>query len=450
MRKVMKYLFLTVCCITIMGWGAVAKVTLVYSDWHLVEPVWEQSLKEAFAQFQKMYPDIEVVLDYVSLSEKTTKYATAMAAGKGPDIVHLQAHAELYPFMSRGYLLDLTPYIEQEGPDFLSVWSEDVLKLCKIRDRFYSLPGDMDPLLLIYNERLFEEAGLNPDDPPETWDEFLAYAQRLTRDLDGDGVNDVWAYAFPGTISPSFQLRFMPFLYSFGADILTADYKCCALNSEAAKEAFQFLIDLDRKYGVMAPGASAMGAGHCRELMAFEKVAMLIGGPWALSIINDLNPELGAERVLRAAPVPVKAGYTGQARTTAELTTWAINANTKHPYEAWLLVKFLTSKSIQEKFWRDNRVIPSRLDVSGGDGYSPYADLAADTRWSAVFAQELPHVRIVPQLDEWPEIIELVNVAAQEAWTGQKPALEALEDAYEAINRLLVSYRLPGEQCPPF
>ena len=117
MRKVMKYLFLTVCCITIMGWGAVAKVTLVYSDWHLVEPVWEQSLKEAFAQFQKMYPDIEVVLDYVSLSEKTTKYATAMAAGKGPDIVHLQAHAELYPFMSRGYLLDLTPYIEQDDPE---------------------------------------------------------------------------------------------------------------------------------------------------------------------------------------------------------------------------------------------------------------------------------------------------------------------------------------------
>lgn len=422
--------------------GIAAKVQLVYSDWHLAEPVWAQSLKEAIALFEQEHPNIEVILSPISLAEKAEQYLISMAGGKGPDIVHLQAHAELYLLASRGYLLDLTPYIEKEGPDFLKAWPQNVLDVCQINGRYYTLPGDMDPILLVYNAKMFREVGLDPNKPPSTWDEFLTYAQQLTRDLDGDGINDVWGFAFPGSISPSFQLRFMPFLYSFGGDFLTPDGKCCALNSPEAKEAFQFLIDLNK---VMAPDVSALGAGKCRELMAFEKVGMLLEGPWARSIINDINPELGAYDVLWAAPVPVKTGYTGQARTTAELTTWSINANTKHPDEAWLLIKFLTSKSIQEKFFLDNGVIPSRLDVSGGDGHEINPRIASDTRWSAVFAQELPHVRIVPQMEEWPEMIERVNVAAQEAWTGQKSALQALRDAYMDINRLL-----GGEQCPSF
>ncbi len=426
------------------------EVTLVYSDWHLVEPVWEKSLKEAFAEFQQMYPNIKITLDPVSLADKTTKYATAMTAGRGPDIVHLQAHAELYAFMSRGYLLDITPYVTREDADFLSIWSQDILSVCQKDGQYYCLPGDLDPMLLVYNTKLFQDAGLDPNEPPKTWDEFLAYAQQLTMDINSDGTNDIWAFTFPGSISSSFQLRFMPFLYSFGADVIASDCKCCTLNTPEAKEAFQFVVDLETKHRVMAPGVAAMGAGQCRELMAFEKVAMLIEGPWALSIIDDLNPQLGAHDVLRAASVPVKSDYTGQSRTTAELTTWAINANTEYPDESWLLIKFLTSKPIQEKFWRDNYVIPSRLDISGGDKYSPNPELAEDIYWSMVFAQELPYVKIVPQMEEWPEIIELVNVATQEAWTQQKTAMDALRDAYEAINRLLISYRLPGEKCPLF
>ncbi|MEM0314392.1 MAG: sugar ABC transporter substrate-binding protein [Candidatus Bathyarchaeia archaeon] len=446
MKNFIFFTILVVGC----SFGALSeKITLVYSDWHLVEPVWERSLKEAVAEFQALYPNIEVVFDYVSLAEKTTKYATAMQGGKGPDVVHLQAHAEFYAFMSRGYLLNITPYVNQEGPEFIKPWSPDVLALCQKDGQFYGLPGDLDAMLLVYNAKLFEEAGLDPDRPPKTWDEFISYATKLTQDSDGDGVIDRWGFAFPGSISPSFQLRFMPFLYSFGADILTSDYKCCALNSPNAKEAMQFVGDLVTKYKVMSPAVSGYGAGDCRNLMAFEKVAMLIEGPWTLSIIQGINPSVNWRDNLRVAPVPVKNGHEGP-RTTAELTIWAVNANTKHPYEAWLLVKFLTSKEMQEKFWRDNYVIPSRLDVSGGNGFEPYQPLAADTGWSLVFAQELPFVRIVPQLEEWPEIIEVVNVAMQQAWTQQKPALQALEEAYTMINRILVAYRLPGEKCPQF
>ena len=50
-----------------------AQVTLRFSDWHLTEDVWNKSLNEAMAIFEKRYPNIKVVLEPVSYKEKETK-----------------------------------------------------------------------------------------------------------------------------------------------------------------------------------------------------------------------------------------------------------------------------------------------------------------------------------------------------------------------------------------
>lgn len=431
----------TVIAFGTVGWG---KVKIVFSDWHLVEPHWEKALKEAIAIFEERNPDIEVELEYVSYAEKETKYITAIEAGVGPDVLHLgPIEVSFAQFASRGYFLDLTPFIEAEGPGFLDPWYPVTIQAVTYNGKIYAMPGDFMSMILMYNKRLFAEAGLDPDKPPETWEEFLEYAKALTRDRDGDGVIDTWGFGTVGAISPGFQLRFSPVLFSFGGDYLSPDYKCAAMNSNAAREAFRFFVELYTVHGVIPPGVTNMNPGNVREQFAAEKVAMILSSGWGPPIVKSIRPEVNWDEILGFSHVPVKAGTDPKYRTTAWLSYWAINRNTKYPEAAWKLVKFITSQEMEQKWFRDANVLSSRRDVS--EVYKPILESPS----ASVIAAELARAKLVPLIPEWPQVIENINVAVQEGFLGQDPE-RALAQAYRRINEILEGYRGAGETCPEF
>lgn len=415
------------------------EVTLVFSDWHLTEPHWEKSLKEAFETFSAEHPNIKLELDYVSYGDKDTKYATEIQAGAGPDVIHLHAYS-LRSFIERGFLMDLTPFIEKEGGDaFLEPWYPQTLEMMQYEGSYFAIPGDFMSMALFYNTQLYEEAGLDPTKPPTTWDEFLEYAQALTRDRDGDGQIDTWGFGTIGAVDPGFELRFSPILFSHGGDYLNEDYTCSAFNTPEAREAFTFFIQLFSEHGVIPPGVTAQNPGTVREQMANEQIAMLLGSGWTAPIVDSINPDLNAFEVLEVADVPVKAGTDPEFTTTAWLSAWAINPNTKHPEEAWELVKFITAREQEQKWFDDARVTSSRADVS-----EVYEPLVTD-KFAKAIAGQLPKAKFVPQIKEWPQVIEAVNTAAQLGFTGDKTPEEALEDAHNQINEIL-----GGTSCPGF
>lgn len=421
--------------------GQTDQVTLVFSDWHLTEAHWEATLLEAFELFEQEHPNINIVLDYVPYGEKETKYATEIEAGVGPDVLHLHAYS-LRSFIDRGYLLDVTSFIQQEGSGFLDAWYPQTLELMQVDGRYYALPGDFMAMVLFYNQQLFEEAGLPADTSLVTWDDFLVAAEQLTRDRDNDGESDTWGFGAIGAVDPGFELRFSPVLFSNGGNYLTEDGRCSALNTVEAQEAFTFFINLYADNGVVPHGVVSQTPGTVRQLMANEEVAMILGSGWTPPIIDSNNPDLNALEVLRAAPVPTREGF--EPATTAWLSAWVINPNTDHPKESWELMKFLTSQAMEQRWFDDARVLSSRQDVSG-----EYAPLLEDP-FANIIAAELPNARFVPQVREWPEIIEVVNTAAQEAFAGFQSPEAALEDAHNLINDLLIMYREPGEVCPEF
>jgi multiple sugar transport system substrate-binding protein len=150
--------------------------------------------------------------------------------------------------------------------------------------------------------------------------------------------------------------------------------------------------------------------------------------------------------------MPVKAGADIEFSTTAWLSAWGINPNTEHPEEAWELVKFITSKEMEQKWFDEANVLSSRRDVSGGledQGIQGYDKLLNDP-FARVIADELDHAKFVPQLPEWPQLVTVINMAVQESFKGTKSPGQALEDAYELSNNILSGYRTSGEACPPF
>ncbi len=414
-----------IICLVIMPISSVMgeQVTLRFSDWHLTEDVWNKSLTEAMEIFHKQHPNIKVVMEPVSYKEKETKYTVESAAGRAPDVFHVHAFS-LPMFFSKGFAKDLTPFIDKEGPGFLDAWYPLPLKLMQHEGKMHAMPGDYMTMVLFYNTNMFKAVGLDVNKPPKTWDEFLAYAKKLTRDTDGDGKVDQWGFGTVGAKSPGFSLRFGPFIWSHGADYLTPDMKKSALNTPEAGEAFAFFSGLYTQHKVVPPGLTAMGPQDVRTQLAQKKVAMILGSGWTPPIVNKINPDLNAYEVLKCAPAPMK----DKPATAIWLSSWVMSPNTKHPAEAWELLKFITSKEMELKWFKDNRVTSARKDVSG---VAP--DILND-KFASVMASQLPYGQVEPQIKQWPEIMDTFTTSLQEAIVGMKPPEKALAEAHERTN----------------
>jgi len=394
------------------------QVTLRLSDWHLAEAQWEKAIKDRMVLFQKDNPNIKVNVEVISYADKEAKYTTEIQAGTGPDLIHLHTYG-LTAFIQNGYVLDITPFIEKEpktswGGNFMDQWYPETVALMQYKGKYYGLPSDYMSMVMFYNKDLFKEAGLDPANPPKTWDEFLADSKKLTRDRKSSGKTDTWGFGMVGVVDPGWELRFTPILTSYGAKYLTPDFKCSTLNSPEAKEAVRFWVGLVTPNQVVPPGVTSQSVGNVRTQMANAQIAMKIGSGWTMPIQKTLKPVFDPEQALEAFPIPVKAGKTIEKPTTAWVSAWMINKNTKYPEQAWQLLKFMTSQASDQRWFDDARVLSARRDVSGDatlnlKTYQPILD----DKWSKVIAGELKNSQFVPQLKEWPQIIDIVNKAIQ-------------------------------------
>jgi len=398
---------------------AAAQVKIRFQTWHWGETPWVKAL-EAFQQdFNKANPGIEVVRDESRLADKESVYTTQSQAKAAADIAHFM-HRPIPLFAERGYIMDLTPFIEKEGGQkFLAQWDQHALEVCKYKGKIYCLTDFVNPMTLLYNTVHYKEAGLDPTTPPATWDQFVDYAKKLTR-------AGRYGLGLIGGRSDSLFMRLHPFFWGAGAEYLTPDGKRSALDTPEALEGFRFYVELFTKHKVVPPGVVEQGAQDVRTQMAHEKVSMSIAVPQAPGIIQALNPNMKVREVMAAAPVPV-----GKKRVTAaEYGLRVISPYTKNPEAAWKVYKAWYEKDVQLRNFKIAGVLSARLDVKT----SP--DMANDT-FAKVYASQAPYAKLEPLIPEWPKIGDAMITAVQEAFSGIKTPEQALRDAHIATNRAL-------------
>jgi ABC-type glycerol-3-phosphate transport system substrate-binding protein len=154
----------------------------------------------------------------------------------------------------------------------------------------WSFPFNKSVRNLYYNKDLFEQAGLDPEMPPRTWEEYRALAKKLTRDLDGDGKMDQWGLASQITVT-----MFENLLVQNGGSLLNDDETAAAFDSPEGVEALEFMADL-----LVRDGTALLSQGweYQNEFLA-GKVAMIEGSSVSLAFIEGKYAfELGV------APLP--------------------------------------------------------------------------------------------------------------------------------------------------
>ena len=141
--------------------------------------------------------------------------------------------------------------------------------------KIVGVPALVDNLALVYNKKLFDQAGIAYPTADWTWDDFRAAAKKLT---DPSAKQFGWAYV--NDASEDTVWRFDALLWQAGGDILTPDDKHAAFDSPAGVKAatlLQQMATVDHSVYLDS------GNGNYANLFNSGKIGMLFTGPWDLS-----------------------------------------------------------------------------------------------------------------------------------------------------------------------
>jgi multiple sugar transport system substrate-binding protein len=213
---------------------------------------------------------------YTALSQKIM---AAVAAGGPPDIAQCY-EAWTGNLIDNGSVASLTEMIQ--GPDGLS--PESLADIYPIfleggtrGGEIWSFPFNKSVRMLYYNRDRFAEAGLDPDAPPRTWEEYRLAARALTRDLDGDGEPDQY-----GTASQITVTIFENLLVQAGGTLLDSTETKSAFDSPEGLKALRFMADL-----LVNDGSCLLSQGfeYQNEFLA-GNVAMIEGSSVSLAFMR--------------------------------------------------------------------------------------------------------------------------------------------------------------------
>jgi ABC-type glycerol-3-phosphate transport system substrate-binding protein len=404
----MRYWLLILSAVLLLALGCAqkeqeAQVLTVWETYSAEERAVFMALLE---EFKAAHPGLAVEVTNIPFDGLEPKVLTSLATETAPDIARVDV-AFLPKLAIRDALQPLDGYDIAQLKDQLRPVA---LSSCVIDGKTYGLPDQVNGLCLFYNRELFRDAGLDPDQPPATWDDFVTCAEALTNPEAG-----VFGFGMRNSLWWS-----LPFIYSFGGRILTPDNQHCALASEAAIAGFQFKVDLYSKYKVEG---GAWRSGGIRDDLGFQnrKYAMIFNGPWAVGGLTQGGIDFGV------ALIP--AGPAGRA-TNVGGNNLVVFSTSKHPREACELLKFIASKESQAKWANQLGQIPVNTAADAMIDYEkhPYLKL---------FMEQMDYAVARPPIGSYPEVENAVNPEMQAALDGKKTVREAMVSACEEVDRIM-------------
>jgi multiple sugar transport system substrate-binding protein len=301
---------------------------------HFIDPKQLPLVKRTIlAAYYKEYPNATVAFE--PIPDTRVKAVTQIAAGTAADVFNL-GDGDVGWYEAKGALVDLAPFAQRSHFSF-SQYVPATLILGHVGSHQYSLPKDYSSLAIYYNKDMFKAAGLPFPSNTWTWDDFRRDAIKLTK----NGVYGAW---LPGDWPRAVDAV----VRAFGGRLDSPDGKRVQgyMDSATTARAIEFWINLFSKDKI-SPTPSQASSLNLGDLFASQKAAMNLTGIW---------PSLGASGYRKTlkfhwgvAPLP---------RATVHANTicyagFAMARSTKHPNEAWGLIKYM-SGPVGDTLWATN------------------------------------------------------------------------------------------------
>jgi len=242
---------------------------------------WQEDVKE----FNKTYPNVTIEGRSTPGQCLEPPRFTAMLKAKSQPDVFYTYFTDLPQVLDNDGAEDITAYVNDKTVPALGDIDPNVLGSLKHENKLYGLPTSNYTMGLLINRKLFEQAGLDPDAPPRTWDDVRSAAKKIAGL--GDGIAGFGEYSAGNTGGWHFTAQ----MYSRGSDVVDESGKKATFNNEVGKEVAENLHAMRWEDESMGK-TQLLKWGDLQKQIATDKLGMFLAAP---DDITYMVQQLGAD-----------------------------------------------------------------------------------------------------------------------------------------------------------
>ncbi|MFL6099067.1 MAG: ABC transporter substrate-binding protein [Actinomycetales bacterium] len=374
-------------------------------------------LKAEVTQWNTEHPTMKVDLQFNGGNDfALQKTVAGFTAGNYPDVAY-QFGSSAAQLARQPKLVDLTSVVKSPAVNFADFFPSEQ-QAGTVDGKVVGLPALVDDLALVYNKKLFQQAGVPLPTDQWSWQDFRDAARRLT---DPSTHTYGWAYVNDG--SEDTVWRFLAMLWQAGGDLLSSDNTKPAFDSTAGAAALQQLHDMavtDRSVYLDT------GNGQYLNLFNSGKIAMLWTGPWDISSINS-DVSFG---------VTLLPGYNGNHETISGPDLYMVFDHSKDRRAAAVqFITWLLSPAVHIKFAVATGDLPVRQSETKLPEYQTFLKKYPSEQAFVDNLNNVKHVR--PNIASYGEVSTAIGQMVQSVLLGKAQPADALKRAGQAVTGAL-------------
>lgn len=271
------------------------KTVIKFANYALLESGYTEFWEGIKTGFEEKYPQYEIEWVTAPYGEIVNQVINQAGGGDKPDIMFGES-TWVPTLVDAGLAI---PVSEVFTEDYLAKFDQNALESCMTDGEVCGPPMYDCAFMLFYNKDLFEQAGLDPNTPPTTYDEMLKMAEKLSQLTTADG-NKVYAFGQTTASVAISGSAINSMIFNFGGTVLDENGQL-AIDNQGFKDAITMLQTLDQK-GYNPQNAKLK---DLRQLFATGQLAMYYDQSWGFNGVTTINPD-AAE--FAASAMPLKGG----------------------------------------------------------------------------------------------------------------------------------------------
>lgn len=389
------------------------------SFWHGQTQGVAELLEQMIEEFNKTHPDIVVSKDSggVNSDRMLQKVTAGLQAGNYPDIAYIYG-SDLANLAAGDQLVNLTDAIDSGEIDW-DRFVRPAVDAVTVDGQPRAVPAFIDNLAVVYNEDIFDAAGVPYPKDDWSWNDFLSTAAELN-----DPGAGIAGFGWPGTGDEDTTWRIWPLVWQGGGEIVSDDGESVGFEGEPGQQALEQVARAADDGSVYID--STAGAERMQQLFASGKMAMNIAGPYSLPEYVDAGVNYGVVSL---------PSFTSEHTTIAGPDTWAVFDNGSERVDA--AIEFLNwfSEPEQQLRWiSEAGSLPLTNDVSDAKGFEGF-ERSLPGLEKYIANTELARTR--PTIAQYPEISQAMGQAIASVLYGKAEPAEALQQAVSSANAAL-------------
>jgi multiple sugar transport system substrate-binding protein len=319
----------------------------------------------------------------------------AAVSGGGPDVT--QAGTTQVPFFAAlGGFADLNSRVKDvggKGAYAPGIWQTTQLAG---QNGTYAVPWFTEARAIYYRKDVLEKAGIDPATAFKDWNSLTTTLQTIKDKVPTIGGKPIEPFGSPGKKAFDLVHHVMPFVWDAGGAELSADDKKSTIDSPQSQQGVDFVASLLRK-GLYDKSMLERDGTQVENQFKGGRLAVWIGGPWVLGSVarkDDTNWVPAARANVGVAPMP--SGPSGKGFTFVGGSNLMMLKNSKHPNEAWALMKYLSGDSVQTQYANLMGMFPARL--------APQKQLGSTDPDHKAFFAAIQQGRTYAPIPQWAQI----------------------------------------------